>query len=94
MERVHHYEKTYEPMGTRGEDRSYIKSIDVGTQIVTNRIYGYLLCRVLYYITNLHALPRPIYVCRHGQSEYNITERLGGDTPLTDNVSRCRNLSL
>ena len=38
------------------------------------------------YVSNLHSLPRPIYLCRHGQSEYNLDERLGGDPPITDKV--------
>mmetsp|Transcript_22441 Transcript_22441/g.30853 ORF Transcript_22441/g.30853 Transcript_22441/m.30853 type:complete len:598 (+) Transcript_22441:33-1826(+) len=83
MDRVKNYEKTYQPLGTHGEDRSYIKIIDLGRQLAVNRIHGYLLCRVLYYISNLHTLPRPIYLARHGQSEFNVNTRLGGDSSLT-----------
>ena len=28
--------------------------------------------------------PRTIYLCRHGQSEYNAAGRLGGDSGLTE----------
>jgi hypothetical protein len=38
---------------------------------------------VLFYLNNLHIIPREIYLCRHGQSMYNLTEKLGGDSPLT-----------
>ena len=36
----------------------------------------YKLCKCLQ--------PRTIYLCRHGQSEYNAAGRLGGDSCLTD----------
>jgi hypothetical protein len=32
---------------------------------------------------NLHITPRPIYFSRHGQSEYNVEDRIGGDSALT-----------
>ena len=33
---------------------------------------------------NLHPEARPIYFSRHGQSQYNIEERIGGDSSLTE----------
>uniref|UniRef100_A0A7S4N7Y3 6-phosphofructo-2-kinase domain-containing protein n=1 Tax=Paramoeba aestuarina TaxID=180227 RepID=A0A7S4N7Y3_9EUKA len=84
MERVHEYEKTYEPLGTQREDKSYIKIIDVNRQLAINRCYGYVMSKIISYVSNLHSLPRPIYLCRHGQSEYNLDERLGGDPPITE----------
>jgi broad specificity phosphatase PhoE len=32
---------------------------------------------------NLHLTSRPIYFSRHGESEYNIDDRIGGDPDLT-----------
>lgn len=32
---------------------------------------------------NLHVTPRPIWLSRHGESEYNLDDRIGGDSPLT-----------
>ena len=32
---------------------------------------------------NLHITPRPIWFTRHGQSEYNVEDRIGGDSSLT-----------
>jgi broad specificity phosphatase PhoE len=33
---------------------------------------------------NLHTVPRPIFLSRHGQSEDNQRELLGGDSPITE----------
>ena len=32
---------------------------------------------------NLHTSPKMIYLTRHGQSEYNLTQKIGGDSSLT-----------
>jgi broad specificity phosphatase PhoE len=32
---------------------------------------------------NLHTLPRVFYLTRHGQSEYNLSGKIGGDSSLT-----------
>ena len=36
-------------------------------------------------IMNLHTIPRPIYMTRHGQSEFNLQDKVGGDSNLTEN---------
>lgn len=69
---------------TTEDDHPYIKIFDVGRQIVTNRLDGFLPSRIVFFLNNLHIIPRPIYLTRHGQSEYNVDERLGGDPPLTE----------
>jgi len=33
---------------------------------------------------NLHLLPRVFYLSRHGQSEYNLLGKIGGDAGLTE----------
>ena len=39
--------------------------------------------RVIHFLMNLHITPRPIWFTRHGQSEYNVEDRIGGDSSLT-----------
>ena len=34
---------------------------------------------------NLHTLPRKFYLTRHGQSEYNLLGKIGGDSGLSQN---------
>ena len=44
---------------------------------------GHVQSRVVYFLMNIHLLPRSIYLTRHGESEYNKMSRIGGDSPLT-----------
>jgi len=37
------------------------------------------------FILNLHLEDRPIYLLKHGESEYNVHKRIGGDPSLTEN---------
>jgi broad specificity phosphatase PhoE len=55
----------------------------VGRQVVANRISGFLNSRILFLLSNLHITPRPIWFTRHGESEYNVQGRIGGDSLLS-----------
>jgi broad specificity phosphatase PhoE/predicted kinase len=79
--RIAHYEKIYEPLSS--PDKSYIKIIDVGRQVVLNRIHGYLPARLAPLLIDLHVTPRPIWLTRHGESIFNVDGRLGGDSELS-----------
>ncbi len=91
--RVQHYQEVYEPIASGGDDDherdySYIKCIDRGKQIVMNRIEGYMPGRIAQFITNCchchWTTSKKLYLSRHGQSQYNATGRIGGDSDLTD----------
>lgn len=79
--RIANYERAYEPIDD--PDLSYVKIIDVGRQLVLNRIAGYVPGRVVNLLMNLHVLSRPIWLTRHGQSLANVSGVLGGDEPLS-----------
>jgi broad specificity phosphatase PhoE/predicted kinase len=79
--RIAHYERVYEPLSD--PNKSYIKIIDVGRQVVLNRIHGYLPARLAPLLINLHITPRPIWLTRHGESVFNMQGRLGGDSELS-----------
>ena len=64
LARIAHYERAYQPIDD--EKASYIKVIDVGRQVVINRIQGYLASRLVSFIINLHVTPRTIWLTRHG----------------------------
>jgi len=55
----------------------------MGRKVEVNNISSYLTCRVVFYLMNLHTLPRPIWLTKHGQSEAEVHSKLGGDTTLT-----------
>ncbi|CAG8467704.1 5224_t:CDS:2 [Ambispora gerdemannii] len=79
--RISHYENQYEPITEK--DTTYIKLINVGSQVVLNLIQGYLQSRIVYYLMNLHILPRSIFFTRHGESMFNLMSKIGGDSELS-----------
>jgi broad specificity phosphatase PhoE len=79
--RIAHYARVYETVGE--DEGSFIKLIDVGRKLVAHRVQGYLPGRLVYFLLNLHPIPRPIYLARHGESEFNALGRIGGDSHLS-----------
>jgi broad specificity phosphatase PhoE/predicted kinase len=79
--RIDHYARAYEPIGE--PEKSYIKIIDVGRQVVLNRIHGYLPARLVPLLMNMHVTPHPIWLTRHGESVFNEKGLLGGDSDLS-----------
>ncbi|WP_438017588.1 6-phosphofructo-2-kinase/fructose-2,6-bisphosphatase [Sorangium sp. So ce315] len=79
--RIAHYARAYEPLGE--PEKSYIKIIDVGRQVVLNRIHGYLPARLVPLLMNMHLTPHPIWLTRHGESVFNEKGLLGGDSDLS-----------
>ncbi|HMY21615.1 MAG TPA: 6-phosphofructo-2-kinase/fructose-2,6-bisphosphatase, partial [Polyangium sp.] len=78
---IAHYESMYETLEDPAQ--SYIKIIDVGRQVILNRIHGYLPARLAPLLIDMHVSPRPIWLTRHGQSMYNLMGRIGGDSELS-----------
>lgn len=82
--RIDNYAKQYEPMDQKlDKEFSWIKTVDGGQQVVLNKIFGYLPGRIASFVMNLHTSPKTICLSRHGQSEYNLTQKIGGDSSLT-----------
>ncbi|CDR98797.1 probable FBP26-fructose-2,6-bisphosphatase [Sporisorium scitamineum] len=85
LARIKHYEDTYEPINHDGSEAhySYVKVTDVGKSVTINRIQGYLESRIAFYLMNLHLTPRNIFFSRHGESQYNVEGKIGGDSDLS-----------
>ena len=79
--RIAKYEEVYEPM--QEEHLSFIKLINEGRRVEINNIHGFLLGRIVQFLSNLHATHQTIYLSRHGQSEYNFQGKIGGDSVLS-----------
>ncbi|KAL7528385.1 hypothetical protein ACHAWF_002542 [Thalassiosira exigua] len=79
--RRENYIDVYDPVDE--SDGSYIKIINNQTFVVHNT-RGYLPQKVVHFVMNVHTLPRVFYLSRHGQSEYNLVGKIGGDSGLTD----------
>lgn len=80
--RIDHYTRAYEPI--QEENYSYIKLIDVGRVMVMHQIQGYVPGKLVNFLMNMHLVRRPIWLTRHGESEFNVQGRIGGDSSLTD----------
>eukprot|EP00871_Galdieria_phlegrea_P000699 jgi/Galph1/162/GphlegSOOS_G4958.1 len=87
QKRIANYERANETIDD-SEMVSYIKIINVGRTIVLHQLTGYLQGKLVSYLMNMHTLPRSIYLMRHGESEYNVEGRLGGDPDLTEKGKR------
>lgn len=84
MARIDQYKSLYTPISQTDEEHyTFVKILNVGTQVVLNRIHGYLESRIVYYLMNLHTSPRKIYMSRHGESAYNLLGKIGGDSELS-----------
>ncbi|KAL2914838.1 6-phosphofructo-2-kinase [Polyrhizophydium stewartii] len=83
--RIANYEKVYQTISEEEENRgvSYIKIINVGKKIIAHAIHGYLPSQCVFYLMQMHIKQRTIWLTRHGESEFNVANRIGGDPPLT-----------
>jgi broad specificity phosphatase PhoE/predicted kinase len=80
--RIAHYESAYEEV--EEDEGRFVKIVDVGRTMVLHKIDGYLLARVVHFLLNLHVQPSGVWLTRHGESEFNVLGRIGGDAPLSD----------
>lgn len=79
--RIDHYASAYEEVGE--DEGSFIKIINVGKTVVAHGIEGYLPSRVVFFLLNFHLEFRPVWFTRHGESEFNVQGRIGGDASLS-----------
>jgi broad specificity phosphatase PhoE len=79
--RIAHYERAYEPVSE--DEGSFVRVIDVGRKLVVHHIQGTLPSRLVYFLMNLHVSPRSIWLTRHGESAFNMDDRVGGDAGLS-----------
>ncbi|OAX77810.1 hypothetical protein ACJ72_07887, partial [Emergomyces africanus] len=81
--RIRNYEKVYQTIDDEEKDYAYVKLVNVGSTVIINHIKDYLSSRLVYYIQNLHIRPRSIWLSRHGESEYNLLGKIGGDADIS-----------
>lgn len=84
-ERIGFYRSVYEPLDVDiDKNLSWIKLVDGGRHASMNNIAGFIPGRIAQFCMNLHTQIRPIYLSRHGQSQYNKLEKIGGDSGLSE----------
>ncbi|EDO16719.1 hypothetical protein Kpol_1003p24 [Vanderwaltozyma polyspora DSM 70294] len=80
--RLLNYNKAYEPLEDH-ENIPYVKMVDVGKKVISYKIKGFLASQTVYYLLNFTLNERQIWITRNGESEYNVSGRIGGDSNLT-----------
>ncbi|XP_050461906.1 6-phosphofructo-2-kinase/fructose-2,6-bisphosphatase-like isoform X1 [Cataglyphis hispanica] len=75
------YARSYEPM----DDRIYPRiRIDTATMdMETCKVSGHIETTVLGYLGDISLKPHTLYFSRHGESEYNVLGKVGGDAVLS-----------
>jgi broad specificity phosphatase PhoE len=85
LRRIKYYEMAYEPVEKdECQGAQIIKIINQGEEIRLNYISGWITSRLVFFLMNLHIGRRRIWLCRHGESEYNRLGKIGGDSNLSD----------
>jgi len=83
--RIQHYEAQYQTLDEVLEAHfSFMKIFNTGAKILVHRHEGHIQSRIIYYLMNIHILPRTIYLTRHGESMYNLNGKIGGDSDLSE----------
>uniref|UniRef100_A0A4W4FL36 6-phosphofructo-2-kinase/fructose-2,6-bisphosphatase 2 n=1 Tax=Electrophorus electricus TaxID=8005 RepID=A0A4W4FL36_ELEEL len=82
LKRIECYKVMYQPLDP-DKARSFIQVINVGQRFLVNHVQDYIQSKIVYYLMNIHVHTHSIYLCRHGESEYNVEGLIGGDSGLS-----------
>ncbi|XP_012340499.1 6-phosphofructo-2-kinase/fructose-2,6-bisphosphatase isoform X2 [Apis florea] len=84
--KVAHYIRSYEPM----DEKTYPRiRIDTGSMdIETCKVSGHVESSVLGYLGSVMVKPHTLYFSRHGESEFNVLGKVGGDAVLSTRGER------
>ena len=89
MLRIEHYQEKYQPLDENKENNlSFMKIYNTGEKVLVHKHEGHIQSRIVYYLMNIHIVPRTIYLTRHGESVMNLEGRIGGDSDLSER-GRC-----
>jgi broad specificity phosphatase PhoE/predicted kinase len=81
LARIAHYERACETL--EDDEGRYVKVIDEGEKVIVHRIDGNILSRVVFLLMNLRTKRRTVWLTRHGESVFNVEDRIGGDSDLS-----------
>lgn len=63
--RIEHYRERYEPLDeTKEAGLSFMKIYNTGEKVVVHKHEGHIQSRIVYYLMNIHIVPRTIYLTR------------------------------
>ena len=85
-ERMDYYGQVYSPIN---DGVLFIKIINFGEKVIRSAKLGdcadSLLLDVVEFIGGVRLVKKNIYLVRHGETFFNVEDRIGGDSPLTKN---------
>ncbi|CAB3253164.1 unnamed protein product [Arctia plantaginis] len=81
--KLEHYMRQYEPIDDNLETISFVRVENFGETVTAHRVAGQKESGILGYLSGMRALPQTLYFTRHGESEYNVLGRIGGDASLS-----------
>ncbi|XP_075225630.1 6-phosphofructo-2-kinase/fructose-2,6-bisphosphatase-like [Lycorma delicatula] len=82
--KIEHYMEVYEAINPKSEGNfSYVKFCNNGENISAHKLNGPHQSIVLNYLSNFKPASKTLYFSRHGESEYNVLGRIGGDADLS-----------
>lgn len=85
MYRIEHYKKVYQTLDENAEKKySFMQIYNAGEKVFVHRHEGHIQSRIVYYLMNIHIIPRTIYLTRHGESVFNVMGKIGGDSELSE----------
>ncbi len=82
-QRLNYYRKSYNSISDL-EELNYIKFYDCGKKVHYYNVEGYIESILLTYLINFKVGFKQIYLTRHGESAYNLEDKIGGDPDLTE----------
>jgi len=79
------YKQTYTTLQSDGseDDLSYVVMTNYGEKVLTNRMNSFFRMRLVQFLSSLQPSLHTVYLTRHGQSEYNVLGKIGGNPPLS-----------
>ncbi|KAG7312263.1 hypothetical protein JYU34_001735 [Plutella xylostella] len=81
--KLEHYMRQYEPINAAVETISFVRVENMGETVTAHKVNGQKEAGILGYLSGMRPLPQTLYFTRHGESEYNVLGRIGGDASLS-----------
>lgn len=81
--KLEHYMRQYEPIDSALEDIHFVRVENMGETVTAHKVAGQKESGILGYLSGMRVLPQTLYFTRHGESEYNVLGRIGGDASLS-----------
>ncbi|KAJ2945509.1 hypothetical protein O0L34_g323 [Tuta absoluta] len=81
--KLEHYMRQYEPIDGSLESISFVRVENMGETVTAHKVAGQKESGILGYLSGMRGLPQTLYFTRHGESEYNVLGRIGGDANLS-----------